>query len=1390
MQTFRLFVSSPSDVMVERRRVENVASRLNGEFAGVARFEVIRWETKNYQAFSTFQAQIPRSVDCDLVIGILKWRLGTELPPEFSEKLLNGDSFPSGTAYEILTAIEKRQKSLELPDIYVFRFSGSSPTLAIEDPNRGKIEHDWQVLKTFFQNWFLTEKGHFKAAFNPYASEDDLEKQLEQLLRNWMAEKVASGRAVRWPIAVKGSPFCGLAAFDAKHAPVFFGRDHDISRAVDLWRGAIQRQSPYLLVIGASGSGKSSLARAGLVPRLTTPGVVPEVDIWRVAVIRPGDSPQGPIAALAAALMQSEAGLSRDEEGRGAALPEIAQGDSRTPADFAAVLRHADSSAIRPILNALDSVARAEHDRGNYSRDVRCDLVLLIDQLDELFAVSVGDAERNALLDLVAAMVATGRIWVLTTLRADLYPRMLGQPALKKLKEEGATFDLAPPGPTELAEIVRSPAEAAGLIYETDAASGESLDTRLLRDAEEPDMLPLVQLALSRLFEGRQQVGGELRLPLAVYRDLGGLQGIIDEAGERAIASVSEQDRARLPRLLRQLAVPARDRTLTAGDALTVRALPLTEVAPDAAARTLLDALVAARLLTVGGNEADGAEAQVRLTHQRVLEDWARARSIVAESSDFYRVRSDIEESRRRWTNGGRRGELLLARGLPLAEAENLISKYSDELTPDLRNYVMASRKRARRVQMVGWTAAAVFGLLAIGAGFEWRIASEQRAEAESARQQAQVERDRANQALGLATETANGLVFDLAQKFRDVIGIPAATIKDILDRARQLQDQLLTFGESSPDLRRAQGSALGVTSVTLLDIGDTAGAIAVAEQARDIFRTLLLDQPESADIKRELSVAYAHVGDVQKAQGKLPAALASYQENLTISGGLAQSDPGNAGRQRDLSAAYEKVGNVYVAQGNLPAAITSFQAALVISERLAESDPSNAGWQSDLLVSHKDVADVQLAQGNLPAAITSFQAALVISERLAESDPGDARWQLDLSVVQERFGDVEVAQGNLPAALTSYQASLAIRERLVRSDPGNTGWQSELSVSYDKIGDVQVAQGNLPAALASYQTGLAIRERLAKSDHGNAGWQRDLSVSYDKVGEVQLAQGNQQAALAAYQAGLSIVDRLVKSDPVNSDWQRDLLASYTHVGDVQAAQDLPAALTSYEASLAIAERLAKSDPSNTDWQRNLSVAYDNEGIIQEAQGNTPAALTSYQASLTIVDRLATSDPSNASWQRGLVVSYNHVGDVLVAQGDSVAALTSYQASLTIVDRLAKSDPSNAVWQHDVQYAIDKLGNRSYSFLLRKEFTIALKTVDMAISFAPGQIWLYTNRADALMFLDRTQEAQALYLKYRNEKDVQDGKPWTAIVLEDFADLRKLGLSNPLMDEIERQFKQ
>ena len=141
--------------------------------------------------------------------------------------------------------------------------------------------------------------------------------------------------------------------------------------------------------------------------------------------MRPGDNAAGPFKALAIALMQDEAGLAKEEEGRGPALPEIGRGDSQTPVELAAVLHHADAAAaIKPIVNALARVAVGEHDQERYGRELRCDLVLLIDQFEELFAPSVSEAERTGFIDLLAALVGTGRIWVAATLRADFYARM------------------------------------------------------------------------------------------------------------------------------------------------------------------------------------------------------------------------------------------------------------------------------------------------------------------------------------------------------------------------------------------------------------------------------------------------------------------------------------------------------------------------------------------------------------------------------------------------------------------------------------------------------------------------------------------------------------------------------------------------------------------------------------------------------------------------------------------------------------------------------------------------------------------------------------------------------------------------------------------------------
>src|SRR5262249_17989936 len=187
-------------------------------------------------------------------------------------------------------------------------------------------------------------------------------------------------------------------------------------------------------------------------------------------------------------------------------------------------------------------------------------------------------------------------------------------------------------------------------------------------------------------------------------------------------------------------------------------------------------------------------------------------------------------------------------------------------------------------------------------------------------------------------------------------------------------------------------------------------------------------------------------------------------------------------------------------------------------------------------------------------------------------------------------------------------------------------------------------------------------------------------------------------------------------------------------------------------------------------------------------QGNLAEALQRFRDGLAIRVRLAKADPSNAGWQRDLSFSHNKVGDVLKAQGHLAEALQSFRDGLAITVWLAETDPRQLQWRNDLQFTIGRIGGLAYSFVLARDFYNALDAAEQAVSLAPDRIWLQANRAHALMFLGRADEARTLYLRCRGEKNVVGEKPWESVVLEDFAEMRKAGLGNPLMDEIEKQF--
>src|SRR5262249_27963517 len=173
------------------------------------------------------------------------------------------------------------------------------------------------------------------------------------------------------------------------------------------------------------------------------------------------------------------------------------------------------------------------------------------------------------------------------------------------------------------------------------------------------------------------------------YQALGTLNGAIDTAAEAALTPLGLPAVAALPRLLRSLVVHAAGSGGTAGATLALHQAPLAALAQDEATRGLVRALTDARIL-VSARDASDAPV-VALAHQRVIEAWARARDVIAQSADLLRVRQEVEEACRRWETAGQRNDLLIRPGLALSEAEHAAAALGDELpagarAPSLRN--------------------------------------------------------------------------------------------------------------------------------------------------------------------------------------------------------------------------------------------------------------------------------------------------------------------------------------------------------------------------------------------------------------------------------------------------------------------------------------------------------------------------------------------------------------------------------------------------------------------------------------------------------------------------------------------------------------------------------
>lgn len=682
-QRLRIFISSPGDVTEEREKAKKVIAALEQHYGGQVQMVPVLWEDLPIAATTSFQEGIDLVLSdhhrIDIAVFILWSRFGSALGDAIKKR--DGSPYQSGTEREfdlLLTAYEQSGRKFPLILAYTRDdekgFRDKLYTRTEKESGLDELLRQRKLVDQFIREQFQDAQGRNLRAYHTYREPLSFAQRLHVHLSHVVSERLGHDQ----PGAVwSGTPYRSLAAFDIEHARIFCGRDEETCDLLDRLHDQALGGCAFVCIVGASGSGKSSLARAGVAATLMHRSFDDRVKAWRAATFIPGHARGNLLGALARCLAEPPP-LSDDLHAKlEAPLPTLRDATG----GLESLTKAFESQDFGTALRLLDAAFRAE--AGKLGGTLR--VVLVLDQMEELWTDRdhITPDQRTAFLNVIEALARGGQISVLATLRSDFYSQAQGAEAFLRMKGARGHFDLTPPGTSALRELIVQPALSAGLAFESDKRTGRILDARILEDASgHGAALPLLQYALGELYENRDQA--QNLLTFAAYEAMGGVEGALGKRAEETFANLPEEARKVLPELLKLLVTV----DLAADTDAARRRAPMSGLTATPQRELLTKALVAARFLTTDKRDEDGV-AVASFTHEALLRRWSRLAEWVTENKASLRACSGINTSARLWREHASDKSYSLLTGVQLADAKRLLAE--DFIQAQDRDFVEAS---------------------------------------------------------------------------------------------------------------------------------------------------------------------------------------------------------------------------------------------------------------------------------------------------------------------------------------------------------------------------------------------------------------------------------------------------------------------------------------------------------------------------------------------------------------------------------------------------------------------------------------------------------------------------------------------------------------------------
>ncbi|MEH2252198.1 nSTAND1 domain-containing NTPase [Nostoc sp.] len=491
-------------------------------------------------------------------------------------------------------------------------------------------------------------------------------------------------------------PYMGLSAFSEEDSQYFYGREALTQQLIHQLR-----DRSFLAVIGASGSGKSSIVQAGVIPQLRLGKQIPSSEQWWIRSIRPGGNP---LEALAQRLGGAV-------EGRGSG----GAGEQGENSSFSAPHLLLEGIFHQGVEGFVYWIRNQPHPV----------VVLVVDQFEELFTLAP-TPDRELFLELLlgAVQYAGDRFKLIITLRADFIASCLEVPALAKALQDLSV--LVPPKLSldDYRRVILNPAQQVGLKVEP-----ELVEVLLRELNHSPGDLPLLEFVLEQLWQHR--VAGELTLQ-TYQEQLGGIKGALERSSQAVYESLDPQMRECAKWIFLSLT------QLGEGTEDTRRRVHKSELIvkkyPAALVEKTLNALTAAKLVVMNLEEEEVTKGQsrqgeqekisppasptplvtersrsilpyssspitVEVAHEILIRHWSTLRWWLEENRDRLRKQRQIEQASQLWLQRTQQADFLL-QGVRLAEAEDIYIKYTDELSADVQRFIEACLAQRKQQQL------------------------------------------------------------------------------------------------------------------------------------------------------------------------------------------------------------------------------------------------------------------------------------------------------------------------------------------------------------------------------------------------------------------------------------------------------------------------------------------------------------------------------------------------------------------------------------------------------------------------------------------------------------------------------------------------------------------